>query len=156
MKIRLISIGKTQDTYLQEGMKVYLDRLKHYGKFEYVELPAIKNSGKLPMDKLKEEEERKFLEITEQGEWIILLDEKGKQPSSRELACKMEQLFNRGGKSVVFIIGGAYGFSPGMYNRANEKLALSRMTFSHQMVRLIALEQIYRGFTILRGEKYHH
>ncbi|MFT4678266.1 MAG: 23S rRNA (pseudouridine1915-N3)-methyltransferase [Litorivivens sp.] len=156
MKIRLITIGKTSEKYLQSGMDIFLGRLKHYGRFEYMELPAIKNAGKLGPDQLKEDEEPKFMALLEPTDWVILLDEVGRQMSSPQFAAHMQQIFHQSVKSITFIIGGAYGFSPGMYARANEKMGLSKMTFSHQMVRLIALEQIYRAQTIQRGEKYHH
>ncbi|MCB0760513.1 MAG: 23S rRNA (pseudouridine(1915)-N(3))-methyltransferase RlmH [Flavobacteriales bacterium] len=156
MKIQLISIGKTQDAYIKEGMDIFLNRLKHYGKFEYLELPLVKGAGKLPQDKLKTEEELRFLAQIDPSDWVVLLDERGKTYSSTRFAGQMESMFHKTARSVVFIIGGAYGFSDGMYQRANEKLALSEMTFSHQMVRLIALEQIYRAMTILKGEQYHH
>ncbi len=156
MKIRLITIGKTSEKYLQNGMDIFLGRLVHYGRFEYIELPAIKQAGKLSHEKLQTEEEQKFLALIDPSDWVILFDEGGKQLSSEKFASHLEQIFHQSVKSITFIIGGAFGFSPAMYARANEKMGLSKMTFSHQMVRLIALEQIYRAQTIQRGEKYHH
>ena len=156
MKIRLITIGKTNATYLLEGENEYENRLKHYTKFEEIIVPEIKQAGKLSENELKKKEGQLILGKLENSDHVILLDDKGKLYSSLQFSEFLQQKMNCGLKSLVFVIGGAYGFSDELYQRAYSKLSLSKMTFSHQMVRLIFKEQLYRGFSILRGEKYHH
>ena len=156
MKIKLIVVGKTNAKYLLEGEKEYGNRLKHYTKFEEIIIPDVKHSGKLNENELKKKEGHLILEKLESSDHVILLDDKGKSYSSIEFANFLQQKMNSGLKSLVFVVGGAFGFSDEVYLRANSKLSLSKMTFSHQMVRLIFKEQLYRGFSILRGEKYHH
>ena len=156
MKIKLIVVGKTNAKYLVEGEKEYEKRLKHYTKFEEIIIPDVKKSGKLSESELKKKEGQLILAKLENSDYVILLDDKGRSYSSIELANFLQQKMNSGLKSLVFVVGGAYGFSDEVYQRANSKLSLSKMTFSHQMVRLIFKEQLYRGFSILRGEKYHH
>lgn len=137
-------------------MEVYLKRLPHYLPFEYHELPDVKNARKLGNDLLKEAEGKAFLAKLDNTDHVILLDEGGKVRTSRELAGFFEKHMLGGTRRLVLVIGGAYGFSPELYKRANGKLSLSPMTFSHQMVRVIALEQLYRAQSILKGEPYHH
>ena len=156
MKIKLILVGKTNAKYLVEGEKEYEKRLKHYTKFEEIIIPDVKQSGKLSESELKKKEGQLILDKLENSDHVILLDDKGKSYSSIEFANFLQQKMNSGLKSLVFVVGGAFGFSDEVYQRANSKLSLSKMTFSHQMVRLIFKEQLYRGFSILRGEKYHH
>ena len=156
MKIKLIVVGKTNAKYLLEGEKVYGNRLKHYTKFEEIIIPDVKQSGKLSENELKKKEGKLILGKLENSDHVILLDDKGKSHSSIEFANFLQQKMNGSLKSLVFVVGGAFGFSDEVYLRANSKLSLSKMTFSHQMVRLIFKEQLYRGFSILRGEKYHH
>ena len=156
MKIRLILVGKTNAKYLLEGEKEYEKRLKHYTKFEEIIVPDLKQSGKLSENELKIKEGQLILDKLENIDHVILLDDLGKSYSSIEFANFLQQKMNSGLKSLVFVVGGAFGFSDEVYERANSKLSLSKMTFSHQMVRLIFKEQLYRGFSILRGEKYHH
>lgn len=156
VKCLLLSIGKTQDAWLKQGMDVYLRRLPHYLPFQYLELPPVKNATKLPQATLKEAEGKAILAQTEPGDSIYLLDEKGKTFTSRQFAGFFEKQNIQGTRRLVFVIGGAYGFSEEVYKAANGKIALSAMTFSHQMVRVITLEQIYRAQSILRGEPYHH
>ena len=156
MKIKLIVVGKTNSTYLLEGEREYEKRLKHYTKFEEIIIPDIKQSGKLSENKLKKKEGQLILGKLENSDHVILLDDKGKSYSSIDFANFLQQKMNSGLKSLIFVIGGAYGFSDEVYQRANSKVSLSKMTFSHQMIRLIFKEQLYRGFSILRGEKYHH
>jgi len=156
MKIKVICIGKTGKGFLVDGEKEYLNRLKHYTKVEKVELADIKNARKLSRDQVKSEEGKALLKLIEDGDQVILLDEKGKHFSSEEFAGFLQKRFNQGGKCLVFVIGGAYGFSEEMYQRAQGKLSLSAMTFSHQMIRMIFFEQLYRAMTIQRGEPYHH
>ena len=156
MKIKLIVVGKTSAKYLLEGEKEYENRLKHYTKFEEIIIPDIKQTGKWSENELKKKEGQFILGKLENSDHVILLDDKGKSYSSVEFANFLQQKMNRSLKSLVFVVGGAFGFSDEVYQRANGKLSLSKMTFSHQMVRLIFKEQLYRGFSILRGEKYHH
>ena len=156
MKIKLIVVGKTNAEYLLGGEREYEKRLKHYTKFEEIIVPEIKQAGKLSENELKKKEGQLILGKLENSDHVILLDDKGKSYSSLQFSEFLQQKMNCGLKSLVFVIGGAYGFSEEVYQRANYKLSLSKMTFSHQMVRLIFKEQLYRGFSILRGEKYHH
>lgn len=156
MKIRLICVGKTERSYLKEGESEYLKRLKHYCSFEKIEIPELKNAKKLSEDQIKLEEGKLILAKLESSEQLILLDENGKSFDSVEFSKFLQKKFNQGGKSIVFVVGGAYGFSDEMYTRSNEKISLSEMTFSHQMVRLFFIEQVYRALTILKGEPYHH
>lgn len=156
MKIKVICIGKTGKGFLVDGEKEYLARLKHYAKVEKIELPDIKNARKLSQEQVKSEEGKALLKHIDTGEQIILLDEKGNHYSSEQFATFLQKRFNQGGKGLVFVIGGAYGFSDELYQRAQGKLSLSAMTFSHQMIRMIFFEQLYRAMTIQRGEPYHH
>ena len=156
MKIKLIVVGKTNAKYLLEGEKEYENRLKHYTKFEEIIIQDVKHSRKLNENELKKKEGQLILDKLENIDHLILLDEKGKSFSSLQFSEFLQQKMNSSLKSLVFVVGGPFGFSDDIYQRANSKLSLSKMTFSHQMVRLIFKEQLYRGFSILRGEKYHH
>lgn len=156
MNITLILTGKTDNKYISEGVDVYLKRLKHYINFETKIIPDLKNTKKLSEDQQKIKEGELILSRIKNTDILILFDEKGKEFASVGFAQFIEKKMISGTKNLVFIIGGAYGFSQEVYKRANGKLALSKMTFSHQMVRLIAVEQIYRAMTILKGEPYHH
>ena len=156
MKIQLICVGKTERSYLKEGESEYLKRLKHYRSFEKIEIPELKNAKKLSEDQIKTEEGKLILAKVDRSTQLILLDENGKTFNSVGFSKFLQKKFNQGGKSIVFVVGGAYGFSEEMYARANGKISLSEMTFSHQMVRLFFIEQIYRALTILKGEPYHH
>lgn len=156
MKIRIICIGKTTSTYLQLGMDEYLKRLKHYAKVELIELADIKQGSKLPLPELQQREGDEFLRHIVPSDFVAVMDETGRTPTSRDFADFLGKRQQHGKNDLVILIGGAYGFAPSIYERVNDKISLSAMTFSHQMVRLFLLEQIYRGFTILRGEKYHH
>ena len=156
MKVNLIVVGKTNATYLAEGEKEYEKRLSNYIKYEEIIIQDIKKSVKLSENELKKKEGQLILGKLENSDHVILLDDKGKSFSSIQFSEFLQQKMNSGLKTLVFVIGGAYGFSNEVYQRANSKLSLSIMTFSHQMVRLIFKEQLYRGFSILRGEKYHH
>lgn len=155
MKIRIICIGKTDEDYVLEGISKYLNRLKHYASLEYIEIPDIKNKGKMVADKLKEEEGRLILSKIPDKDHLVLLDEVGKEFTSIAFSAFLQKKMVAA-NDLVFVIGGAFGFDQSVYNRGNEKIALSKMTFSHQMVRLFFVEQLYRGFSILKGEKYHH
>ncbi len=156
MKIKLIAIAPTDAAYLKEGIRVYADRLKHYVNFEYTELPAIKKAQNYTQAELKKREGEGLLKHAEPSSIVILLDEKGKEYSSVAFSKLIQQHMNSGVKTLVFFVGGAFGFSEEVYKRANHKLSLSQMTFSHQMVRLFFVEQLYRAFTIIKGELYHH
>lgn len=156
MKITLLAIGKTNAKYLQEGIEQYTKRLSHYIPFELKILPDVKTTKALTTDKQKEMEGEMFMSAIQQGDWVTLLDERGKEFSSRDFASYIDKKMITIPKNLIFIIGGPYGFSKAMYDRANEKLSLSKMTFSHEMIRLFFVEQIYRAMTILKGEPYHH
>lgn len=156
MKVKLICIGKTGKSFLVEGEQEYLKRLGHYVAVEKIELPDIKNARKLSQEQVKTEEGKALLKQIEPNDQVFLLDENGKHYSSQQFATFLQKRFNQGGKSIVFVIGGAYCFSKEMYQQAQGKVSLSHMTFSHQMIRMIFFEQVYRSMTILRGEPYHH
>lgn len=156
MKIKLICVGKTDKKHLIDGEKEYLKRLVHYNSVEKIEIPEIKNAKNLSHDQIKSIEGELILNHVKPGDQVILLDENGSALNSIEFAEFIQKKFNGGGKNLLFIVGGAYGFSNEIYKLANNKISLSRMTFSHQMVRIFFLEQIYRAFTILKGEPYHH
>jgi 23S rRNA (pseudouridine1915-N3)-methyltransferase len=156
MKITIIAVGKTSDKPVQLLMDNYLKRLGHYVKTEWIEIPDYKNRGKVSSDELKKIEGGLILSKLKGGDVLVLLDEKGKEFSSNEFSDYFKKKMNSGIKNLVFVIGGAYGFSDEVYSKAQGKIALSKMTFPHQLIRVFILEQIYRGFTIIRGEPYHH
>jgi len=156
MKICLLVIGKTDEAYLQKGLELFLKRIPHYIPFEMKAIPDIKNSKNLSEDQQKEKEGELILQQLSTSDELFLLDEQGIEVSSVEFARFLEKKMISGIKRLVFVIGGPYGFSGSIYSRANGKVSLSKMTFSHQMVRLIFLEQLYRAMTILKGEPYHH
>lgn len=156
MQITLIAIGKTDRIELEQLIAVYEKRLKHYVKFELVALPDIKNSKNLSEAQQKEKEGELILAQLQPTDTLILLDENGKQYSSMDFAQFLQKKMNSGIKNLVLAIGGPYGFSDAVHSKCNGKISLSKMTFSHQMVRLFLVEQLYRGFTILRNEPYHH
>lgn len=155
MKIKLITIGKTEEDYLIMGINKYISRLKHYIDFELFIIPAIKSGAKMNNNLLKETEGREILKNISKAEFVVLLDEKGKEFSSVGFSGFIQKRMNAG-IDLTFIIGGPFGFSEEVYAQSNLKIALSQMTFSHQMVRLFFVEQLYRSYTILKGEKYHH
>jgi len=154
LKIKLVVIGKTDDEYLVQGCDKFLNRVKKYCSFEYVVLPDVKRT--LPIEDQKVKEAELIEKQLQTSDILFLLDEAGKQYSSIEMADFLQQMMNRSVKNLVFLIGGPYGFHQRIYDRANGKLSLSKMTFSHQMVRLIFLEQIFRAYTIIKNEPYHH
>ena len=156
MKIKIICIGKTGKSFLVDGENEYINRLKHYIAFERIEISDVKNAKKLSFDQVKQLEGKEILSKVGSGENLILLDEKGKEFSSENFAQFLQTKFNQGGKGITFVIGGAYGFSSELYDRSDALLSLSKMTFSHQMIRMIFTEQLYRAMTILKGEPYHH
>lgn len=156
MKIKCLFIAKTDDSWIREGTAVYLKRLKHYAPLEWVELPALKQAGKLTEALQKKQEGELLLKQLAPGDKLILLDERGKTYSSEAFAGFIQQQMNSGIKQLVIATGGPFGFSEELYARANGLLSLSAMTFSHQMIRVIIAEQLYRAFTIIKGEPYHH
>lgn len=156
MKIKFIVIGKTKSAYLISGEKEFTKRLKHYCQFEEIVIANVKNGGKLTRNKLKDMESRLVLKKLSPSEEVILLDNNGETYSSKGFSKFIHQKMLTSTKSIVFVIGGAFGFSEGIYRRANHIISLSKMTFSHQIVRLIFKEQLYRALTIIKGEKYHH
>jgi 23S rRNA (pseudouridine1915-N3)-methyltransferase len=156
MKITLLTVGKTDKDWVRQGMDIYVSRLKHYIPFAVVEIPELKNVSALTKDQIKMREGELILKNIKPADDLILLDERGKEYTSVELAKVIQDKISYVGKDMVYVIGGAYGFSDAVYQRANSKISLSRMTFSHQMVRAIFVEQIYRAFTIMKGEPYHH
>lgn len=156
MNIKLIAIGKTDDKNLQSLIDEYQKRLSFYIKFELEVIPDIKNVKNLSESQQKEKEGELILSRLTPTDQLLLLDENGKSFSSIGFSEELQKKMNSGIKTLVFVIGGPYGFSEAVYTKANGKIALSQMTFSHQMVRLFFIEQLYRGFTILRNEPYHH
>ena len=156
MKIKFICIGKTGKSFLEEGEQEYLSRLKHYVSIERIEIADIRNAKNLTKEQVKVQEGKEIISRLAPSDLLILLDERGEQFSSVSFSKFIQQKFNSGGRTLVFSVGGAYGFSEEIYERANGKISLSSMTFSHQMVRMIFFEQLYRAMTILKGEPYHH
>lgn len=155
MRITLLVVGKTTDPRLQSLIEDYQQRLKHYIPFEFVVVPDIKNAKTLSQEQLKSAEGQAILSFLTPAMDVLLLDEHGRELRSIEYADFLQKKMGSG-RDLTLVIGGAYGFSKEVYNRANGKISLSQMTFSHQMIRLMAIEQIYRAMTILRGEPYHH
>ncbi|WP_298064548.1 23S rRNA (pseudouridine(1915)-N(3))-methyltransferase RlmH [uncultured Rikenella sp.] len=157
MVIELIVVGKTVGTWLENGIREYTGRLEHYVRFSTTIIPELKNAKNWRTEQIKTAEGEQILGKLAPSDRVVLLDENGRLPeSSTALADWLQSTMNRGTRKLVFVIGGAYGFSAAVYERADEKISLSRLTFSHQMVRLIFAEQLYRAFTILGGEPYHH
>jgi 23S rRNA (pseudouridine1915-N3)-methyltransferase len=156
LKVQLWTIGPTDDKWLKEAYAMYEKRLVHYMPFETSYFPNVKGITKPTPELLKQEEGKRFLTKLAPTDYLVLLDEKGKSFSSVEFSQWMQKRMNSGTQQLVFAMGGAYGFSDQVYEASKEKIALSPMTFNHQMVRLIFIEQLYRAFTILKGEKYHH
>ena len=156
MRINLLCIGKTDDKEIAGLVKYYQNRLPKHWNFEITEISDVKNAKNLSPELLKKEEAKLFLSHTENSDIVVLLDENGKQFTSREFAGKIDNWMNSSVKKVSFFIGGAYGFSDEIYQRVNEKMSLSKMTFTHQMIRLFFVEQIYRADQILQGKPYHN
>lgn len=156
MQIKVLAIGKTDDKNLQVLIEKYLRRLVHYIQVDLELLPDIKNAKKLSVTEQKRLEGELILKKLKPGDQVVLLDEKGKEFRSMEFSRYLQKKMNAGTRQLVMVIGGPYGFSEEVYQRADGKLSLSKMTFSHQMIRLFLVEQIYRAFTILRNEPYHH
>lgn len=156
MKIRVLFTGKTTESWIREGIERYSGRIRHYVSFELVELPDLKQTAALSEEQIKAREGEMILKAVRPTDHLILLDEHGARFSSVDWARNLEQKAAHLPKDCVFVIGGPYGFSPAVQARSNELLSLSRMTFSHQLVRVVFLEQLYRALTIIKGEPYHH
>ena len=156
MEIEVIAIGNTRTRFVEEGIREYCSRLKRYIGYRLTELPDVKNAGRLSEPEQKDAEGNILLAKMLPSDFVMLLDERGKEFTSREFAARLQQIMASGKKRLLFVIGGPYGFSQKVYDRADGMLSLSRMTFNHEMVRLFFSEQVYRAMTILRGEPYHH
>lgn len=156
MKITLLTVGKTDKDWVKQGIDIYSSRMKHYFPFSIIEIPELKNASSLSEEQIKTKEGELILKNIKPSEDVILLDERGKEYASVEFAKVLQDKISYTGKDITFVIGGAYGFSEAVRQRSNSKISLSRMTFSHQMVRAIFIEQLYRAFTIMKGEPYHH
>ena len=156
VKIVVLAIGKTDENWIQEGIDKYTKRLKHYVSFDFQPIPDIKNRKNLSENQQKEREGDLILRNLLPSDYLILLDENGSHYSSEKFAQFLQKKMNAGVKRLVFVIGGPYGFSPTVYYKANYQLSVSKMTFSHQMIRPFFVEQLYRSFTILNNEPYHH
>lgn len=156
MKVEFWVIGKTSFPYLDEGNDIYLNRIKHYLPFQMTTIPDIKNRKSLSEEQIKTKEGEIILSKLSTGDFLILMDERGKQRTSVQFSDYLQNILQQSHKRAIFLIGGAYGFSDAVYERSNTKMSLSNMTFSHQMVRLIFLEQFYRALTIMNNEPYHH
>lgn len=156
MKITLLCVGKTDVSWVKEGLSLYISRLTRYIPFTLEEIPELKGVSALTRAQIKEREGALVLRRLRSSDEVILLDERGRTYTSLSFAAMLQERLSKGGRDIVFVIGGAYGFSDELYKRADGKLSLSAMTFSHQMVRTIFAEQLYRAFTIIKGEPYHH
>ncbi len=152
MKVSLLLIGKTEENFLQTGIKVYQNRLSRYMDFSIMELPELKNTKNLSEKEIKRKEAEMIFKKVSDKDFVLLLDEKGKDYTSVEFAA----FIDKANRPITFIVGGAYGFDETVYKRANGLVSLSKMTFTHQMIRLLFIEQLYRAMTILNGEPYHH
>lgn len=156
MNIVLLTVGKTEASFWKEALAEYQRRLQHYVPFELQALPEVKNTKKMTMSQQKTQEGVLIRKAMQAGDWFVLLDEQGKEYTSMQFAAYLEKKIQIVSRRLVFVIGGPYGFSDEVYQMASERLSLSKMTFSHQMIRPIFVEQLYRAMTILRGEPYHH
>jgi 23S rRNA (pseudouridine1915-N3)-methyltransferase len=156
MKIALLQTGKTSDKHISEVADLYTTRIKRYSVFEIITLPDLKNAGNMSVPEQKMKEGQKIIQSISSDDYVILLDERGKEHRTIEFSGLMEKLFMLQKKRIVFVIGGPWGLSEEVYSRADFRMSLSRMTYPHQLVRLLFLEQLYRVFTIIKGEPYHH
>ncbi len=156
MKVELWLIGKTSYAFIQEGMEVYLPRIRRHLPFELRVFPGVKNAAALSPEQVKKKEAEQVLAALKPADRLILFDERGRQRPSMDFALWLEAQLRHSASRLVFLVGGAWGFDPAVYQRAAEQIALSKMTFSHQIIRLLILEQLYRALAILRNEPYHH
>ena len=156
MRLKLLVVGRTDVDWVREGLEMYSSRLRRYVPFEVLEIPLPKDSASWPRERIKDREGELILKKLSDGDRLILLDERGKEFRSVDFARELEKRMSGIGKDIVFAIGGAWGFSEAVYSRSDGMLSLSRMTFPHQLVRVVFAEQLYRAFTIIKGEPYHH
>lgn len=156
MNIDMLVVGKTNIDYIISGIEIYSKRINQYNKFNIITIPDIKNAKSLTIELQKNAEAEVISKFLDKYDYIILLDEKGKEFSSVDFSKWLNKINNQSYKNVCFLIGGAYGFSESIYSKASEKISISKMTFSHQMIRLLFTEQLYRAYTILNNEPYHH
>lgn len=152
----LLAMGQTEKNWIKDGLDIYTSRLSHYVQFSVKEIPELKNASALSQEQIKEKEGGLIMKAIKGSDEVILLDEHGKEYSSMEWAAAIRKKMDSGSKDLVFVIGGPYGFSRQVYDRCDGMISLSRMTFSHQMARVIFTEQLYRAFTIIKGQPYHH
>jgi 23S rRNA (pseudouridine1915-N3)-methyltransferase len=156
MKITLLQIGKTGEKYLSDGIAEYSVRIGKYAAFEIITIPDLKNTKNMPLDEQRFREGKAIMQSIGNDDFVVVLDERGKEFNTFEFASQLEKIFMMSKKRVVFIIGGSWGFSDDVYSRSDLMMALSRLTFSHQMVRLLFAEQLYRVLTVIKGDPYHH
>jgi 23S rRNA (pseudouridine1915-N3)-methyltransferase len=156
MKIAILQTGKTTERYISEGVGIYAERLKKYCNFGIITIPDLKDTRKMPLREQKDREGKKILDEAGKDDLLVLLDEKGRELTTVEFAEWLEKRMQDSRKRILFVIGGPWGFSDEVYTAADVRISLSRMTFPHQLVRLLFAEQLYRAFTIIRGEPYHH
>jgi 23S rRNA (pseudouridine1915-N3)-methyltransferase len=156
MKIALLQVGKTSEKYLTDGINTFKERVRKYNAFEIFTIPDIKGTRNMPAREQKARESEKILQFFKEDDYIVILDNKGKEFSTIEFSSWLEKMFMSQKKRIVFVVGGAWGFSDEIYGKADLCISLSRLTFSHQMVRLLFLEQLYRVFTVIKGDPYHH
>jgi 23S rRNA (pseudouridine1915-N3)-methyltransferase len=156
MKIAFLQTGKTSERYLNEGITMFEERIRKYSTFEILTVPDLRRTRNLPAQEQKIREGEQILRFFRNDDYIVILDEKGKEFSTIEFSSWLEKIFMLQKKRIVFVIGGAWGFSEEILKKADMSVSLSRLTFSHQMVRLLFLEQLYRAFTVIKGEPYHH
>jgi 23S rRNA (pseudouridine1915-N3)-methyltransferase len=156
MKIILLQTGKTIEKYISEGVNDFSDRIRKYSRFEIKTIPDLKNTRNMPVAEQKLREGRMISELISSEDFVIALDEKGRELNTKELSEQLAKIFMLPKNRVVFIIGGPWGFSEEVYGRADMKLSLSKLTFSHQLVRLLFAEQLYRALTVIKGDPYHH
>lgn len=156
MKVKVLFTGKTTEAWIRQGLDIYAGRIRHYVSFEQIELPDLRQTASLSEEQVRAREGELILKALKPTDHLVLLDERGATFSSLDWARNLEQKAAHLPKDLVFVAGGPYGFSQAVQDRCQERLSLSRMTFSHQLVRLVFLEQLYRAFTIIRGEPYHH
>ena len=156
MKITVLLIGKTTEKHVSEGIDIYINRIKRYCKFEIITIQDIKNTKNMPESEQKIKEGKKILDLLSADDYCVLLDEHGVEYNTLELSEWLNKRMSTSTKNIYFVIGGPYGFSDEVYARSDFKLALSRLTFPHQLVRLLFMEQLYRTFTVIKGEPYHH
>lgn len=156
IKIVLLQTGKTNERYLSEGIERYSCRIRKYCDFEIVTLPELKNTRNMPFTTQKEQEGKKILQFCTKDDLVIALDEKGKEFTTSQFAGELEKMFRFSKKRIVFVIGGPWGLSDEFLESADNRISLSRLTFSHQLVRLLFAEQLYRMLTVIKGDPYHH